>query len=246
MTLLNQIIAIDKGERSKARNVETKAYQTFQKSGLLQGISRVYKPIDDDDVTLPPESTKVQVKVESVLDNVTDALARAFDVVLTKEAANGKATADIVVNNEPVAQDVPVTYLLFLEKELDNLLTFAKAIPRLDPSETWTYDENVGAWATEPTETTRTRKVPRSYELAPATKEHKAQVEMYYEDQVVGTWSTRKFSGAMPSDKVDAIITRIETLQRAVKQARESANSTTVEDKKIGNQILDFVFGVQE
>ncbi|QDH48462.1 hypothetical protein SEA_ZIKO_124 [Gordonia phage Ziko] len=243
MTLLNQIIAIDKGERSKARSVETKAYQTFGKSGLLQGISRTYQPLNEDDVELPPESTKVQVKVPNVIEDVKAALTRAFDVVLTKESANGSATADIVVGDETIAEKVPVTYLLFLEKELENLFTFAKAIPRLDPSEDWTYDENVGAYASQVVQTTRTRKVPRHYELSPATKEHKAQVEMYYEDKVVGTWSTRKFSGAMPSDEVDAIVHRIEDLQRAVKQAREKANSTAVEDKKIGDSILNYVFG---
>ena len=47
-----------------------KAYQKLQKAALLSGISRIYRPKDEEGERLPGESTKVQLKTEDIIDAV--------------------------------------------------------------------------------------------------------------------------------------------------------------------------------
>ncbi|HAA56841.1 MAG TPA: hypothetical protein DCE42_18890 [Myxococcales bacterium] len=239
---LNQIIAIEKGIKSQALRDLTDAHKTLQKTALLSGISRTYRSKDEEGEVFPPESTKVQVNVEEIIRETTDIMTKLFDITATKDWANNKARADVVVDGQTIVKDVPVTYLLFLEKQLTDLHTFIKKLPTLDAGESWEYDPSSDCFATEPLQTTKTKKVPRNHVKAEATEHHPAQVEVYYEDIVVGYWKTIKFSGALPAKRVNELLQRIQKLQHAVKFAREEANSIEVEEQKIGKRVFDFLF----
>jgi len=65
-TKLNQIIAVEKGAKSRSFAKITDAYQLLQKPAVLAGISRTYQPSDEDGEQYPPESTRVQVKAEDL------------------------------------------------------------------------------------------------------------------------------------------------------------------------------------
>lgn len=242
MPKLNQIIAIEKGVKSQSLRELTDAHKQLQKDSLLAGIARTYRPRDEEGEQYPPEATRVQLKANEVIERTIEILTRLFDVTATKDYANGDARADIVVDGETLLAQVPVTYLLFLEKQLNDLHTFVKKLPVLDASEIWTFDESADTYATEPIQTVRTKKIPRNHVKAEATEHHPAQVEVYYEDVVVGYWRTVKFSGALPATRVNQLVERVETLQAAVKFAREEANSLDVNDQTVGKVIFDFIF----
>jgi hypothetical protein len=242
-TKLNQIIAVEKGAKTRAFAQITDAYQLLQKPAVLAGIARTYQPVDEDGEQYPPESTRVQVKAEDLIAEVTASLTELFDVTATKDWANCTATADIVVDGVTIVAAVPVTYLLFLEKQLIDFHTFVKKLPVLDPSDVWTFDGAADSYATEPVQTTKTKKVPRNHVKAEATKEHPAQVEVYHEDVVVGHWKTVKFSGALPAQRVNELTDRVERLQKAVKFAREEANTAEVEQQEIGAQVFAYLTG---
>lgn len=239
---LNQIIAIEKGTKSRSLQELTEAHHALQKPALLSGISRTYRPKDEEGEQLPSESTKVQIKAEDIIRDTVESLTRLFDVVATKDWANCKAKADVVVDGKKLLSNVPATYLLFLEKQLVDLHTFIKKLPVLDASETWTFDPSADCWATEPVQTVKTKKVPRNHVKAEATDKHPAQVEVYYEDITVGYWRTVKFSGALPAKRVNELLARAEKLQEAVKFAREEANNMEVEDVKTGAAIFNYLF----
>lgn len=241
-TKLNQIIAVEKGVKSRALSDLTEAHHSLQKTALLAGISRTYRPKDEEGEQLPAESTRVQLKGEEVIRQTSEILTRLFDVVATKDWANCQARADVVVDGQKLLSDVPATYLLFLEKQLVDLHTFIKKLPVLDASESWVFDQSADCWATEPMQTVKTRKVPRNHVKAEATEHHPAQVEVYYEDITVGYWRTVKFSGALAARRVNELLTRVEKLQEAVKFAREEANNLEVEDVKPGSVVLKFLF----
>ncbi|HLU09857.1 MAG TPA: hypothetical protein VK003_09340 [Oceanobacillus sp.] len=243
MAKLNQIIAVEKGIKSQSLRDLTDSHQMLQKTSLLSGISRTYRPKDEEGEQLPPESTKVQVKAEEVIRRTAEVLTRLFDVTATKDWANTQAKADVVVDGQVLLSQVPATYLLFLEKQLVDLHTFVSKLPVLDASETWTFDNSADAWATEPMQTTRTKKIPRNHVKAEATEHHPAQVEVYYEDVVVGYWRTVKFSGALPAARVNELIERVQKLQQAVKFAREEANNIEVQDQKVGETVFKYIFG---
>ena len=243
MARLNQIIAIEKGTKSQSLRELSDAHHTLQKQALLAGISRTYQPKDEEGEQYPPESTKVQVKAEEVISNTADILTKLFDVVATKDWANTDARADVVVGGQVLLEKVPVSYLLFLEKQLVDLRTFVRKLPVLDAAESWVFDASADCWATEPMQTSKTKKIPRNHVKAVATEHHPAQVEVYYEDVVVGYWRTVKFSGALPAQRINTLLKRIESLQEAVKFAREEANSIDVDDQKVGKKVFSYLFG---
>lgn len=243
MTKLNQIIAVEKSVKHKAARALGDAGRELGKAPLLSGISRTYRPKDEEGEQLPPESTKVQRRVEEQLREVSAAMTRLFDVTATKDRTNAIATADVVVDGETLLADVPVTYLLFLEKQLGELQAFVKTLPVLDAGESWTFNEAADCFATEPVQTVRTKKVPRNHVKAEATEHHPAQVEVYYEDIPVGYWTTVKFSGAVPAKRVATLSERLDKLQQAVKFAREEANGTEVVEDRVGDRIFGYLLG---
>ncbi|GLW10444.1 hypothetical protein Misp01_55720 [Microtetraspora sp. NBRC 13810] len=243
MTKLNQILAVEKGVKSDVQRKVTDAYHAIQKTPLLSGISRTYQPIDDEGEQLPSESTRVQVQAGEVLKDVGTALTRLFDVTATKDWANCAARASVRIDGTVLLEDVPVTYLLFLEKQLTDVHAFISKLPVLDPAETWSVDENTDTWRTEPVRTTRTKKVPRNHVLAEATDKHPAQVQVFTEDVVVGYWTKVAFSGALPQRRVNELLVRVQKLQDAVKYAREEANGTGVTDQKIGDRVFAYLLG---
>ncbi|WP_199042827.1 DUF7873 family protein [Glycomyces salinus] len=243
MTKLNQIIAIEKGVKTKAARALGDAGRELGKAPLLSGISRTYQPKDEEGEQLPPESTKVQRRVEEQLREVSKAMTRLFDVTATKDRTNAVSTADVVVDGEVLLAEVPVTYLLFLEKQLGELQTFVKGLPVLDAAESWSFNDSANCYATDPVKTVRTKKVPRNHVKAEATEEHPAQVEVYYEDIPVGYWTTVRFSGAAPARRVATLTERLEKLQQAVKFAREEANGSETVEERFGEKVFDYLLG---
>ena len=243
MGRLNQIIAVEKGIKSRSYGELTDAHQSLQKTALLAGIARNYQPKDEDGETYPPESTRVQMRAEEVLRQTAATLTKLFDVTATKDWANCTAKANVTVDSRTLISDVPATYLLFLEKQLTDLHTLVSKLPVLDASETWVFDQAADCWATEPVQTTKTKKIPRNHVKAEATEKHPAQVEVYYEDVVVGHWRTVKFSGALPATRIKELLDRVDKLQQAVKFAREEANNSEVTDVKVGEKVFDYLFG---
>ncbi|OLB67265.1 MAG: hypothetical protein AUI10_00525 [Actinobacteria bacterium 13_2_20CM_2_72_6] len=243
MARLNQIIAVEKGVKSRSFAELTETHHALQKSVLLAGIARNYQPKDEDGEQYPPESTKVQVRAEEALRQTATTLTRLFDVTATKDWANCVAKADVKVDGTTLLEGVPATYLLFLEKQLTDLHTFVSKLPVLDASDSWAFDQAADCWATEPVQTTKTKKIPRNHVKAEATEKHPAQVEVYYEDVVVGHWRTVRFSGALPAKRIKELVERIDKLQQAVKFAREEANNTEVTDQRVGERVFGYLFG---
>lgn len=244
MTKLNQILAVEKDAKGQGQGALTKFYQRIQVGSLLSGVARKYEPKDEEGDRLPPENQKVQMRVGDELKDLAQRLTRMYDVVATKEVGNMVAKADIALPgmDRPLIADVPIQTMIFLEKQLVDLITLIKKLPVLDPSETWHYDGTADTYASEPVQTTKTKKIPRNHVLSPATDKHPAQVQMYHEDVMVGTWTTTKYSGALPRAEVVAMLERAEALSAAVKQAREKANTLDIEQIHIGKSVLGYLF----
>lgn len=243
MPHLSQVIATEKDTKDKAASRLAHARGVLGNKGLLSGLARVYTPKDEEGEQLPSESTRVQYTVKRVLTEITEDLTTLFDTIATKDAANCHAKADVIVDGQVMLTQVPATTLLFLEKQLVELLNFVKAIPTLDSAEEWSYNEAQDCYATPPVESVRTKKELKVLVLAPATKEHAQQAQAYQEDIPVGRWKTIKYSGAIPVGEHNAMLARIERLQKAVKYAREEANRQGAKLQNIGETILRYVFG---
>lgn len=241
MAYLNQIIAVLKGTKASTNRAVSDSYKLVQKPDLFKGLTKTYAPLDEEGVQLPSEGTNVQLKANDILADVATTLSKFFDLAYTQEFANTQAKADIVIDGKPLLRDVPVTYLLFLEKQLTDLGTFIGKLPTLDPAESWEYDSNAGYFKTPVTKTKSTKKVPRAFVKVAATKEFPAQAETFHEDVIVGFWSTVKFSGALPADRIAELVERVEKLKDAVKFAREQANMAEVADMHVAQPVFDYL-----
>ncbi len=243
MHKLNQILAIEKGIKTRVYREFTDLHQATQKPDLMNGFAKTFQPLKDGDEVFPPESKKVQFDHNEVLAQVSALLAELFDVTAAKDWANTAARADVVVDGRTLIKEVPAPYLLFLEKQLADLSTFVAKMAELDPADNWAPDPSTGLHKTPPAQTHRTKKVQRALVLYPATEEHPAQTQLITEDVVSGYWTTVKLSGAIPAPKKKEILARIEKLSSAVKFAREQANAVEAPEHKLGQEVLAYIFG---
>jgi len=243
MTKLNQIIALVNGKKTAATKALTEVYKKLDKSELFNGITRKYTPLDDNDAEkLPSEAKNIQFTVGEAIKEARNIITELYDITLTQDVANTEAKADIVVDGNVIAANVPVTYLLFLEKQVTDLRTFVGKLPTLDVADVWNYDTNKDCYVTSPIMSNRSKKVYRNHVKAEATEHHPAQVEVYTEDVKVGEWQTVKLSGAVPAKTKNEMLLKLTKLDDAIKIAREQANSIEVNSAKIGENIANYVF----
>lgn len=251
---LSAIVATAKTAKGRSTAAITEAHRDSLKAGdqsPLVGLSRVHRTINDTDTPNPPQKTLVQYTVEDLIARMIPAVADAMDVIATQEVGNADVRANVELDGVVLIPNVPVGYLLYLDRLATDLHTFVTRLPTVDPSEKWDWNENAGlngAFASEPRESKSTTKVPRNHVLHEAVlSPHGAQtvppqVEVYYEDVISGIWTTMKFSGALKGDRKRELVRRVERFQKAIKVAREEANSAKVDEQKIGERVLGFLF----
>ena len=239
---LNQIIAVVQGKKSRAQRVLTSTHHGW-KSEAISGIAKRYTPRDEEGEKLPGESKRIHLNVTNRIEETLEELMGFWDVVATQETGNTGARASIVIDDEPLLADQPVTVLLFLEKQAIDLHAFVSQLPTLPPDREWKHDSHRDCFVTDPVQSLRTQKRPKVITKAPATEQHPAQTEVFMEDVVAGTWETTHMSSAIPAQAKADALRRVEALQDAIKSAREQANSAEVEQIKIAETVLVYVFG---
>lgn len=244
MAKLNQIIAIEKGIKGRVYGDLTELNKAIQKPDLFNGFQKTYQKRDEDGEDLPAEKKRVQFVAAEVLRNAERAMSELMEVTARKDWTNCAASASVRVNGTAIVENAPVSFLLFLEKQLTDLRTFVGNLPVLDEGDSWNKDENSGLYKAEATQTHRTRKVQKPIVLYPATPEHPAQTQMVTEDVIAGFWTQIKQSGAMPKPEKQALAERVEVLLRAVKEAREEANvHDEVETPNVGERVFGYLLG---
>lgn len=244
MGKLHELLAVDSDLKAEAQRTLSQTADLFSKgSGQLAGQVRHYTPLEDGGEPFADEVAELATTVKAELDKVSSAVAAWVDAAVQKEVTNQKTQADVEVDGKKILTGLPATALLNLESKLAEIRALYAAIPTNDPAERWKWDEQQGRFVSETRDTYRTKKVMRNHVLADATKEHPAQVQVYNEDIRVGTWQTTKFSGMLTPIEKQQRMARIDTLLRAVKQARERANNIDVVSTHVGKTIFDYING---
>ena len=239
---LHQVIAVIQSVKSGASKKKTAVYQLAQKAGLFKGLSRTYQPRDEEGYIYPSESQNLQYKATDLIEKFIQASEELFNLCATQDWANTRAKANVIVDGQTLLEDVPVPFLLFLEKQLIDIKTFVGSLPVLSSDQVWQYQNNVDCYAAEPKQTAKTKKITKPVVLYEATKEHPAQVKEASEDVVEGTWTTINYSGALPQSQINEMLKKVEKLQKAVVIAREEANGLEVERKRVAQPIFDSLF----
>jgi hypothetical protein len=247
---LHQIIAASAGvstETERLLNLAAQGLGVVGEQSPLSGISRTYKPRDENGDELPPKRQDVQIRVESeVMPMIAEAVTKLLDLNYTRDEGNARARADVVVRGQVLLPSVPATQLLSLENALGRLRGILNALPVLDPAESWGWDVNRNVYATDEVKVASSKPVPQVQVLYDAVVKDgvgiPAQVRAYETTKPVGDWTEIKFSGAMPAQRKEQILRRLAELQTAVKYAREEANRIDVGQKHCGATIFDFLY----
>lgn len=241
---LNQIIAVEKGIKSQAHSEISDLYKVVQKPALFNGFVKEYRRNDESGDELPSESQRVQHTVSDVLRSLERTVTAEMDVTARKDWTNTEAMADVVVDGDIVVEQAPVTYLLFLEKKLTDMRTFFAALPVQDAAEDWKFDGGAGIYKSGEIKTHRTQKVQQPIVLYDATPEHPAQTQLITKDVTAGYWHQTKHTGAIEKTRRDVLVDRTDKLLRAVKEAREKANSADeVTPPSVGKDVFSYLMG---
>jgi hypothetical protein len=240
-TKLHQIIAVEKGVKSRVYANVTGAYKELQKPSLFEGMAKQYDKKDADGEDFPDEKQLVQRNAAEMLREIAEQSTEYFDIVAAKDMANCVAKADVVVEGAVLLQQVPVTHLLFLEKQLVDMQTAIDALPVLDTAYNWTADPASGNFKSEVVKTTKMKKVAKPLVLYPHSPEHPAQTQIVTEDVQIGTWNTVKYSGAITVQRKKELQKRVRALIKAVKFAREEANAVEVPKVQVGKALFNYL-----
>ena len=242
MAKLNQIIAIEKGIKARCLSKLTEANRLVQKPDLFNGFNKEYQPMKEDGEKFPPEIKKVQFDAEELLVNTTNSMTELIDIIARKDYTNCVSSADVVVDGVVIIPKAPVSFLLFMEKQLEDYQTLVQNMPTLDDNETWVLDNNSQLNKTEATMTHKTKKVQKPIVLYDATPVHPAQTQLITEDETIGHWKQIKMSSAMTKRKKKDLVDRAIMLKKAVMQAREAANMIDeVPDAARASAVVNFL-----
>lgn len=244
MGKLHELLAVEGDLKAEAQRTINRVKGLFTSGqGKFVGKIRVYQPLQEDGEQFADEVTELAARVQGELEAVSKTYGKWVDAAVQKELSNTAAFADVEIDGRALLARLSATALLNLESKLGELRKVYAEIPTNDPSERWRWDEQNGQYVSEPRITYKTKKVPRSFIAHEATKEHPAQVQVWQEDERVGTWKTTIFSGMLtPADK-QARLERLDNLARAVKKARQRANDAEAADRKIAETLFKYING---
>lgn len=228
--------------RGAAEKIKVETVKLFKEGGHFKGLDREYVPMEADGEPLPRERKEVITTVPKRLAWTKKPIIELLDFESTRDNTNLKAVSDLVVDGAVIAKNVPATTLLSLEKRLREIRQVYNEAPTLDLSHKWALvDKEKDLWEHKPSDQYRTAKKTEAVLLAPATKEHPANVRAETVDKTIGTYKVTHWSGAIhPGLKAD-YLERIDELIVAVKAARMRANEVPIEPLKFGKEIFDFI-----
>lgn len=246
MTRLHEILAVEGGYEATYRKILAEKQETFTKrADHFIGSHAALEMFDDTKAGQNVETHKEMVTtVPQTLRYVAEISAPYYDTILTKDAANQRAVADIEVDGVTIVSAVPVTTLLGLESKLTALRNVYDAIPTLAPGRKWERDETRGqdVWLDiHPAVRLRTQKTPMHKVLVEPTNHHPAQVEKWFEDVPVGRTIETVESGMLSPHEKSLLLGRVDTLLAAVKKARQRANSIEIEQLRMGRALFQYI-----
>src|SRR6266403_1626085 len=88
MGKLNQVIAIEKGVKSRVQSEVTELYKIAQKPELFSGFVKSYTKKDDEGEDFPPERKKVQFRVDDLLRKAQRSMTELMEVTARKDWTN--------------------------------------------------------------------------------------------------------------------------------------------------------------
>jgi hypothetical protein len=239
---LHQILPVESDLAKTVSEMITGFKQICEEPQRFNGVTKTLKMFDEsrqDEET--SDRQVISTTVARQIEFLAEPIIKYWDATLQKEATNQTAKADIEIDGQTIASDVPATMLLGLETKIAQLKAVLACIPTLHPAYEWEKQPDGTYLNTKTEERIRTEKDFQFRVVYEATPEHPAQVERWNVDKPIGKWESKVTTGTMSEDDKRAILERCSKLLTAVKQARHRANCADLVKAEIGNSLMDFV-----
>lgn len=240
---LFELLAIEKDLSSRTTESAKETTSRFSNADNFLGITTHFAKLLEDQPDFQDEYKPLSGNVDYALGEYLEHLGLYIDTTIEKESANTTAFSDVILEGEKFLENWSATALLNLESRLDELHKVYSAIPTLPDSEIWTFDSAKGCYVSQNRKQLRTVKTQKAIVLYEATKEHPAQVQLVSTDVPAYEVERTLYSGMLTLSDKKSRIDRIEKLQRAVKQARQRANTVETQPKEVAKKIFDYING---
>jgi len=243
---MHELLAIESSIQGQEKVVVEETKKIFKgRPELFTGYHRVLENFNDEDKTITPEEhQEITTTVGERLSYTSESIKKLLDIMLQKESTNQLAVADLSVDGKILAENVPATFLLSLEKKLAEIRNMYSEIPTLTSGISWEKDETIGKGVFKmkfPEEKLKTSQFFEFQILVAATEHHPAQVEKWQTQKPVGKYVKNVWSGMLTSSDKSRYLGNIDRLLSAVKRARQRANATEVVNAQIGDKIMEFI-----
>lgn len=240
---LHEILAVEQDRKNKANQSIGEAKKLFSKNPTaFDGMVKKYVSTEENAEQIPDESKEMASSVKKTLLDTLEPIITSMNATLSKEETNssGTAQAELVVGEKNFGT-FSATTLLALESHLTKILDLYRAIPVLDTTRKWQFDEQNDFYRTEEEVKFRTIKRPKVVVKYEATEKHPAQTELINIDFQVGKYETTYFSGRITPNQKKRLLDKLEHLVECVKIARSKANNVEAKNIKLGKALFDFV-----
>jgi hypothetical protein len=244
MPKLHELLAAESNVAAAANAIAEETLKVLGRpEAFVRTVTKVAHFAEEDQKLDTVQSTEITTTVKQRLAySLGRAWQKHVDLLVSKDATNQDAKADIVVGGQVLVYAVPATALLTLEKQLGAVRVQLEVAPTLPAGLPWRWDPAENLFVTEePKVSFRTRKTVRPIVLTPATKEHPAQVQTITEDVPIAKIEQTQFSGMWTSAEKADTLARLDTLLVAVKKARQRANRTEVKQVPLGRALTEFI-----
>lgn len=242
---LHQLLAVKKDVATRANEITGETKKVLDKKHLFYGSLKTYEPFEEstDFTEEPQEGEHLGYTVGEKIDWFTKELGRLIDIEFQIDVSNQQAVADINIDGLLLAS-LPATFLLDLIGLLERVRNIYQHIQILDPKYEWIpapeYGDGVFRSAGDDV-THRTKKQTKHKVLYDATKEHPAQIEKWFEDERIGKYTKRHWSGCLTAHQKALLLGRLDELIQATKKALSFANEREHAKTKIAGKIFSWL-----
>jgi hypothetical protein len=249
---LYELLAVEQEKKANAERARAQTLEAFRSNQAhFNGLRRTFKPFAVDEAKGEVAGERLEAEtnlaktVREELEKTLALTADAFDVSYLIDEANTVARADLIVDGKVIAEQVPATFLLQLEKRLREVRLLFKDIPTFDPVRLWQPDASAdkpNVLRADPVVTLRKQRTRKYNVMYEATKEHPAQIDVVEVDEPIGEIRAYDWTGMISPGKKAALLQTIDDLIENVKTARARANSVDVDpQKKIAAKIFEHI-----
>lgn len=238
---LHQLLTRIEASKNTVNAVIKETAKVFKDGSLFRGMRKKYIPLEEDGLPYPNEEKILSYSVADKLSYIKSSIVGFIDDELSKEETNKNTKADLIINGKVIA-NLSAPSLMNLENKLNSLKDMLLVIPTRDNNTAWNYDETENCYKSVPSSRFKTEKRQKPIELAPATENHPAQVQLSTFDVRVGEWSDVYLSGEISSSEKQLLLHRFDNMLTAIKEARSIANQANVEEVKVAEKVLSYIF----